>query len=59
MNVTAQVVCGRCPICAVVLPFGIVKAVRSHWWKVKVNVTLDFDYTDYIAHVWTHERNQP
>lgn len=58
MNSITQVVNGECPACGVELPFGTVKAVRSHWWKVKVNVTLDFDYTDYIAHIWTHGKDQ-
>jgi hypothetical protein len=55
MKVKSETVSGQCPVCGLVLPFGTVTAQQVHWWKVQLHVKLDFDYTDYVAHMWLHQ----
>ncbi len=55
MKVKSETVSGQCPVCGMVLPFGVVVAEQKHWWTVRLKVTLDFDYTDFVAHIWQHQ----
>jgi len=50
-----QTISGQCPVCDEVLPFGVVIASQRGWWNPVVNVELNFDYTDYVAHMWWHQ----
>lgn len=45
---------GKCPICETAVPFFTITINIDGWWRPKVQMTIDADATDYVAHMWTH-----
>jgi hypothetical protein len=49
-------IAARCPICQAILPIFTVTAKRHGFLGRHVRLTLEGDATDYVAHLWSHER---
>ncbi len=55
----ARTIAARCPICGAILPIFTVIIERHGFLGRHTRMTLDGDATDYVAHIWTHERKDP
>lgn len=55
-KVVTKVIEYRCPICRASVPIAQVVATRGPWFKPNVEVTVDGDATDYVAHMWAHQQ---
>ena len=51
-----KLVGATCPICHLIVPMLTV-TVKRNWWG-KMNVTIDGEATDWVAHIWTHQEGQ-
>lgn len=53
-----RTIAARCPICGAILPIFTVIAERHGFLGRHLRLTLNGDATDYVAHIWTHERKE-
>ena len=44
-----------CPYCQALIPVFTMRAVVTGWWRKKIDLTLDGDPADIVAHVWQHD----
>jgi len=54
----SRTIAARCPICGAILPIFTVTAERHGFLGRHMRLTLDGDATDYVVHLWTHERKE-
>lgn len=51
-----QTIATRCPVCGAVLPLFDLLVIRQGWWRPAIQVIIEGDATDYVAHLWTHSQ---
>lgn len=45
---------GACPVCGSMIPIFTVKIQHYGLFKLRTQVTIDGDATDWVAHLWSH-----
>lgn len=45
---------GACPVCGAMIPIFTVKIDHYGLLRMRTQVTIDGDATDWVAHLWTH-----
>jgi hypothetical protein len=48
----------QCPMCSDTVPLAEITATRTGWWKPNIEVTVEGDATDYVAHMWAHQQRR-
>ena len=56
MKIVTKVIEYRCPLCRFSVPIAEVTAKRTRWWKPNIDITVEGDATDYVAHMWQHQQ---
>ena len=54
MSNDVRVVLATCPECKTMIPMVTVTFITTGRWRKRVQMELDGDATDYVAHVWAH-----
>lgn len=52
-----EIVTARCPVCSIPVPIFFLSVTTSGRWKHNLNVTIDGDATDWVAHIWQHQES--
>jgi hypothetical protein len=55
MNVRECPVLTTCPYCQALIPIFTMRAAVTGWWRKKIDLTLDGDPADLVAHLWQHD----
>ena len=45
---------GACPVCGVMIPIFTVTVQQYGLFRLRTQVTIDGDATDWVAHLWSH-----
>lgn len=56
INTGSKTVFAWCPVCRCPLPLFVVTVHVSGFFRKDVGVRVDGDATDYIAHMWSHQK---
>jgi hypothetical protein len=50
-----RIVTAYCPECQALIPIVTITFITQGRWHKRVEMQLDGDATDYVAHLWAHE----
>lgn len=54
-----KTIAGKCPVCDAFVPLFTVTAEVRGWIRPKVEMSIEADASDYVAHMWTHSTGEP
>lgn len=55
-KIDQRLVTAYCPACHSVIPIVTVTITIVGRWRKRVQMRLDGDATDYVAHLWAHQQ---
>ena len=50
-----HIVTAYCPACHCLIPIATITFITQGRWRQRVEMELDGDATDYVAHLWAHQ----
>ena len=50
-----RIVTAYCPACHCLIPIVTITFITRWRWSKRVNMMMEGDATDYIAHLWAHQ----
>ena len=56
MREVTKIIEYQCPMCRVSVPIAEVRAKQTRWWQTNIEVAIEGDATDYMAHIWQHQQ---